>query len=120
MGGGFEDLRERPDGVPVPGVSTGRADDEGEATMTMTMTEGEQMVWAATYARMRADWMAHPMPDSCVHDAKAREEYESLGTHNAIEGACYAVLALREALPGIAEGYDPDSDVYRMAAEMVG
>lgn len=85
------------------------------------MSEGERMVWAATYARVRAEWMDRGLPDHVsIHNDEARAAWESDCAGQAIEHAYAAVIALRKALPETLEGWGEDSDVYRMAAEMAG
>ena len=47
------------------------------------------------------------------------EEWEMNQANIAAEHAAHAVVALREVVPNVLEGFGDDSDVYQMTAEMV-
>ena len=66
------------------------------------MTAGEQMVWAAVFAK-RYD--VHEPPGEVVHDTKRWREWESGRVAMAVENAHYAVIALREARSELSEDF---------------
>lgn len=69
------------------------------------MTDGEKMVWAAVYASRYHEQMYHDtveieIPSIC-------------------EDACHAVLYMRMALSGVEEGWNRESEEFKMLAEMI-
>jgi hypothetical protein len=88
------------------------------------MTNGERMVWAATYAvnyvkEMSTQWEHCCGARSNAEYTKLRDEAEEVAIHSAIESASCAVRHLRDAEPEIREGWGEDSDVFKMAEEML-
>ncbi len=78
------------------------------------MTEGEKMVWAATYTAN----LDFTPPPHMARDNEARIEWEKGIVAGAIESAGGAVEYLREAGPMVVAGFGEKSDVYAMWKEI--
>jgi hypothetical protein len=83
------------------------------------LTPGERMVWAAVYAKER-DIRNPPRDLNYPKNVEALREWERGQAYHAIESACYAVQAMREAADHMKNGFGEDSDVYQMFVDMLG
>jgi len=90
------------------------------------MTDGEKMVWAATFSLwLKKNFSFEVTPKGIYASGKEKEleKWRKGQVNSAIEHARSAVDDMRRALPGIIEGWDCDGEehkVTKMLKEMLG
>jgi hypothetical protein len=82
------------------------------------MTDGEQLVWAAVFAKLYD--LSNPPPHVTKPGRdKVWRAWERGQVVDAVERAGHAVRYLREIRGHVKEGFGDNSDVYQMLVEML-
>lgn len=84
----------------------------------MILAKGEMKVWAAFYAQEYARAVSDP-PPGIIDGGDGWRRWEEDQADSAIEGACFAVERMREAVPRIIDGFGVDNHVTLMLCSML-
>ncbi len=84
------------------------------------MTDGERMIWAATFATCTFPKLYNPPPYLCTPDHESeRTEWSKAVVASAVEDAHHSVLNAREAMDSVKDGWGHESGESKALAEMI-